>query len=493
MKWFLPVLIAFSLLTGTLSGQKSSFSGLTQSLNDHVEYLASEDLQGRGLGTRGKDLATDYIENQFREIGLSTYRPQGYRQVFEVRAGLAVVPATNLIGVIEGNDPALKEEFIVIGAHYDHLGYSADPAEPSVTFPGADDNASGVAVMIELARYFQNNRDNVKRSLVFIAFDAEESGLLGSWHFVRTDTVFPRHAIRAMFSLDMLGRYNSSGHLQLEGMATLAEGAEMALGSANETSVKVSRLNNHVSPGTDTGPFGEIGIPAIHAFTGLHSEYHEPGDSAGLVEFEGMAEVTLFLASLIDRMASHPNLLPSPRYHSTEKRALLRMSIGIQAGAGGARYILPDGFFNAKGIFAWQAGFFVQIHPSKRFTLQPEVNYISDGGKTAEGVFGRHSVMAPLNLQCNIVNQGNGQVRLFPFAGGYYQYIFGGSHGDKHADFTDHFQNQEWGFNAGLGFDVRHVQIRYVWQRALTSASVSGQQTLYPSRFLFSIGYKFGN
>ncbi len=110
MKSVLSFLIVCTLLTGTLAGQEVSFSGSTQRLYDHVDYLASEELQGRGLGTRGKELATDYIEKQFRETGLAPYGSRGYRQIFEVRAGLAMVTATNIIGIIEGTDPVVKNE-----------------------------------------------------------------------------------------------------------------------------------------------------------------------------------------------------------------------------------------------------------------------------------------------------------------------------------------------------------------------------------------------
>jgi len=120
-------------------------------LNGHVTYLASEELEGRGLGTKGKDLAEKYITDKFQEAGLKPLSNDSFSQSFNIKSDLAWVKASNIVGIIPGVDPNLKNEYIVIGAHYDHLGYVLN-GENKIIYPGADDNASGVAMLVELAK-----------------------------------------------------------------------------------------------------------------------------------------------------------------------------------------------------------------------------------------------------------------------------------------------------------------------------------------------------
>jgi hypothetical protein len=198
-------------------------TSLAARLEAHVATLAADSMEGRGLGTDGKVLAKRYIAEQFRLAGIEPLG-EDFLHHLDLRVGVARVPATNVVGFLEGSDPALKDEYIVLGAHYDHLGYDYREGE-LVLFPGADDNASGTAAVIELARHFAQNRDAVGRSIVFVAFDGEESGLLGARKFVEDIKEIGTEQIKLMFSLDMVGMYAANRGVNLLGMGTVDGGS----------------------------------------------------------------------------------------------------------------------------------------------------------------------------------------------------------------------------------------------------------------------------
>lgn len=145
------------------------------SLRSSMEYLASNELRGRETGTEGIEKAAVYIENRFKEAGITPYF-ETYRDSFEVRG----LTGYNVVGFLEGNDPVLKKEFVILGAHYDHVGLEKAVNGDSIA-NGANDNAAGTIAVMELAKHFAGEKNN-KRSLLFILFSAEEMGLQGAKH-----------------------------------------------------------------------------------------------------------------------------------------------------------------------------------------------------------------------------------------------------------------------------------------------------------------------
>ncbi|WP_340066144.1 M28 family metallopeptidase [Ascidiimonas aurantiaca] len=150
----------------------------TTSVTTIMNYLASDDLEGRDTGTKGIELAATYIEDIFKENGVMPY----FETYKDTLSNFKKV-AYNVVGVVEGNDPKLKDEFIVIGAHYDHIGFAKNVNGDSIA-NGANDNASGTTAVVEIAKYFGKQKSN-KRSLLFVLFSAEEKGLLGSYHLAK--------------------------------------------------------------------------------------------------------------------------------------------------------------------------------------------------------------------------------------------------------------------------------------------------------------------
>ncbi len=205
-----------------------------------------------------------------------------------------VIACKNVVGVLEGEGPA-ADETIVIGAHYDHLGRggfgSLAPLSRDV-HNGADDNASGTALILELARRLGARPDPLPRRIVFIAFSGEERGLLGSKHYVE-NPLFPIDTTAAMLNFDMVGRLNDKNELTLFGAGSLAGLTELteALGASQGLKIKPIAGASGEFAASDHYSFYQAGLPVFFAFTGSHADYHRPGDDTEKVNVEGMARI----------------------------------------------------------------------------------------------------------------------------------------------------------------------------------------------------------
>ena len=196
----------------------------------------------------------------------------------------------NIIGIVEGSDPRLRNEYVVVGAHYDHIGMGdenslAATTEPMIHF-GADDNASGTAGVLELAQAFK--RKPAKRSIVFMTFSGEEKGLLGSKHWVSNPTL-PINQIAAMINLDMIGRLNN-GKLNIQGTGTSSIWPRVIDSAKAGLPLTVTTTADGFGP-SDHSSFTAKNIPVLFYFTGLHGDYHRPSDTWDKVNANGIATV----------------------------------------------------------------------------------------------------------------------------------------------------------------------------------------------------------
>jgi Zn-dependent M28 family amino/carboxypeptidase len=220
------------------------------------------------------------------------------------------VPAYNVVGVIEGNDPKLKSEYIVIGAHYDHLGRGGSSSlapNSSDVHHGADDNASGTAGMLELARIFSRQRGQLRRSLVFIAFSAEESGLIGSKAYVKNPGA-PLADTVAMLNMDMIGRMKGN-MLTVGGVGTSPEFRKLVESLNPASGGFALRLSEDGFGPSDHSSFYAKQIPVLFFFSGTHEDYHKPSDTADKINYEGQAKIVGFVAEIaraIDRVDARP-------------------------------------------------------------------------------------------------------------------------------------------------------------------------------------------
>ncbi len=249
------------------------------------------------------------------------------------------VKTQNVIGMIEGSDPILKNEYVVIGAHYDHLGMGGQGSgsrTPDVHAPhnGADDNASGVAGIIEIAEKLASMKKELKRSIVFIAFDAEEMGLLGSTYFTKHSLVDVK-AIKSMFNFDMIGRLDKeSNKMLINGTGTSAE-AEAILNKHKEGfDLELAFSPEGYGP-SDHAAFYSENIPVFFFTTGAHGDYHTPADDTELVNFKGEKVIADFAFEVITDVANRTEQL-SFQIAGPKKQARYGRTLKVTLG------IMPD-------------------------------------------------------------------------------------------------------------------------------------------------------
>ena len=255
-----------------------------------MNFLASDELQGRDTGSEGIAKAADFIENIFKENGVAPYF-ENYRDMLSNFDQ----PAYNMVGYIEGNDPNLKNEFIIIGAHYDHIGLIEEENGDKIA-NGANDNATGTTTVLELARYFGKAKTN-KRSLIFALFSAEEKGLLGSKHLAQK-LKNENLNLYAMLNFEMVGvPLQGKDHLTYLTGYEESNLAEIANNYSSETFTgflpKAKEFN--LFKRSDNYPFHEaFGVPSqtfcTFDFTNFN-HYHKVGDEVSEMNFEHMASL----------------------------------------------------------------------------------------------------------------------------------------------------------------------------------------------------------
>ena len=271
-----------------------------------IEYLASPALAGRLTGTAGNDSAASFIAQRYKSLKL-----EGTLQRFIARpaahAGTLAPswPTQNVFAILPGRDPALRGQFVVVGAHFDHLGTASDnaldPAVKGAVRLGADDNASGTAAVLELARLFAANPP--RRSILFANFSGEEEGLLGSSYFVENSPV-PLDSVGAMVNFDMVGRLRND-RLIVFGVATATE-LQRILDSANAVQpLKVAAQGDGFGP-SDHSSFYAKNIPVLHFFTDSHEQYHRATDVPATINATGEARVVGFAERVIRDIADRP-------------------------------------------------------------------------------------------------------------------------------------------------------------------------------------------
>ncbi|WP_114752491.1 M20/M25/M40 family metallo-hydrolase [Pleomorphovibrio marinus] len=467
---------------------------LPQRLERHVQVLASDSLEGRGLGTEGRQKAIRYIENEMREMGLQPFQEGSYFHYFDFRANLVQLKGKNVVGMIPGAHPELKEEYIVIGAHFDHLGYKLDEDGPKTIFPGADDNASGVAGILEIARLILAFEEQPQRSLVFVAFDAEESGLIGSEYFVNAQKPFSNDAIKAMFSLDMIGMFDTVNKLKLKGWQTLENADELLALAQGRQEIPV-KTKFEIERATDTWPFGKVGIPAIYVSTGLKSPYHQPEDTADLLDYEGMAKISSFMTGLILEMANSSTMKPSRIFDAKSAKYGKPFRFGAQIGIGASRNINRTDSYREFGVLAVEAGIYSRVRISPTFEVTVSTLYDLNGSLVEGERFRRHSITVPALVRVTPFYSKDGLFRIFTGVGPYFrqhlrQRLSEGA--QQGLGSSVELPDQEWGLSLQLGFQVFMFTLSTEWRSGLTEPlRLPGATEIYNRNFRLGIAYEF--
>jgi hypothetical protein len=275
----------------------------THELRAHVYRLASPEF----LGRRGPGAArtSRHLAAAFGRLGLKPAFGDSYYQpipsLLNEGTSKASVVGRNVAAILPGSDPKLKDEWVILSAHYDHLGKRGD-----VLYPGADDNATGVAMLLEVAEYFALGKHKPRRTIVFVSFDREESGLIGSTYFA-SHSPLPFRNLKAFLTADMLGR----------SMANVMDEYVFVLGS--ERSAQLRCLVEKVSPpaglrigrlgadvvGTrsDYGPFRDRQVPFLFFSTGQHPDYHSPSDLPDRIDYPKLQRISMYIRDLTLRLA----------------------------------------------------------------------------------------------------------------------------------------------------------------------------------------------
>ena len=288
-------------------------------LYKHIEVLSSDSLEGRETGKPGQKMAAEYIANQFKKIGIPPYKRKTYYQKFKVKSERHIckcddcdltffkrifkanqtIRGENVLGYIEGGD--LKDELLIITAHYDHLG-----KHDSLIFNGADDDASGVSAALEIAEAFmlaKKEGNGPRRSILIMPVSGEEKGLLGSRYYT-DNPIYPLESTVANLNIDMIGRlddwHDNGNYVYLIGSDRLSYDLHDLNEKINNEYIGIDldyRFNDKDDPNryyyrSDHYNFAKNNIPVIFYFNGVHEDYHKPSDTIEKLDFDKINTIT---------------------------------------------------------------------------------------------------------------------------------------------------------------------------------------------------------
>jgi Zn-dependent M28 family amino/carboxypeptidase len=338
------ILVVFLIL---LSSCKEDIAAPEVSIEEDVAFLADDALEGRQTGTVGEQKAAEYIAKRFQDLGLHAKGTDGFFQTFSfkpktdphqevkytIKDGDSTITGTNVIAYIDNQ----AENTVIIGAHYDHLGYGAEGSlyrGERAIHNGADDNASGVAVLLNLAKRLM--KGNINNNYLFITFSGEEMGLLGSNYFVKNPTIDTKKA-NYMINMDMVGRLKKDSTLAVYGVGTSPIFKQTL--KANNNRFKLVQKESGVGPSDHTS-FYNADIPVLHFFTGQHEDYHKPSDDTERLHFNGMQVISNYIFEIVSDLDNNGKL--PFRKTKNESEDVPRFKVGLG--------VIPDYLYDGKGM-----------------------------------------------------------------------------------------------------------------------------------------------
>ena len=318
------------------------------SMKEDVYFLADDSQEGRETGSEKERQSADYLVERFKNLGLKPKGVKGYLQPFIFKP--KTNPHEEATYVINKEDSTITglnvlayinnkaENTIIIGAHYDHLGFGSEGSlfrgdQPEI-HNGADDNASGVAVMMNLASRLKDK--NINNNYLFIAFSGEEMGLLGSNFFVKNPTI-DISSINYMINMDMVGRLNDEKSLAIYGLGT-SPIFKQTIKSNNDV-FKIIENESGIGPSDHTS-FYLQDIPVLHFFTGQHENYHKPSDDSDLINYEGLDLISNYIFSIISDLDDNGKLQFRKTKNESQESPRFKVSLGV----------IPDYLYDGKGM-----------------------------------------------------------------------------------------------------------------------------------------------
>lgn len=334
------------LLTLTVNVMRAQIND--KQLKKDITFLASDKLKGRGTSSPEEKMAADYIAASFKKLNLIPKGNNGFLYDFNFKKNtnphdtsiteLKERKGMNVVGFLDNG----AQQTIVIGAHFDHLGLghdhnSLDANPENKIHNGADDNASGTAGVMELARYYANNGKKENYNFLFMCFSGEELGLLGSKKWCDNPTM-PLTTINYMINMDMIGRLNdTTKKLLVYGVGTSPTWVPLL--DKTNTYFSIKKDSSGVGPSDQTS-FYLKDIPVLHFFTGQHSNYHKPSDDIETININGEKLVLEYIVKLIDETNALPKLTFSKTASPTSTKNSFKVTMGV----------MPDYAFEGEGM-----------------------------------------------------------------------------------------------------------------------------------------------
>ncbi|MGB1283005.1 MAG: M28 family peptidase [Polaribacter sp.] len=316
-------------------------------IKEDVLFLASDKLEGRQTGTSGEKKAAEYISKRFKNLGLMpkgtkdflqpfTFKPKTnpHGEVQFTKNADGTITGNNVIGMLDNK----AKNTVIIGAHYDHLGFGGEGSlyrdSIKAVHNGADDNASGVAVLLNLASKLRQK--NTNNNYLFMAFSGEEMGLLGSNYFVKNPTINTK-AVSYMINMDMVGRLKKDSALAVYGTGTSPIFKQIL--KSHNNNFKLIQRESGVGPSDHTS-FYLANIPVLHFFTGQHEDYHKPSDDSEKLNYKGMETISSYIFNIISDLDDNGKLPFRKTKNESEEVPRFKVGLGV----------IPDYLFDGKGM-----------------------------------------------------------------------------------------------------------------------------------------------
>jgi aminopeptidase N len=359
------VLIASILAVPLFFAQTDANTSITPaSVRPVIVKLSSDDFEGRGAGYPGEKKAAEFIASEFKKLGLQPAgdgagKHRSYFQEFKFHPRHPMVPwemltSRNVLGFIEGSDPVLKQEVVVIGAHYDGQGRTGQ-ADPFRIYPkdadhpiwnSANDNATSVAAVLATAGAIKTGSMKPKRTILFIAFGCEEHGMSGSIQYV-THPAFELNRTVAMINFEKLGRAPDKP-LRAQATGTSSAWAEVIQKASSATGTQVKILVPYIIPDSDHYAFADSGVPAVVFSVATSEDTHQPTDVADKIDYTKVAEYARYALAVVLELADRPTRLPYTDVRGRDPGLIAHLASDAEADSAGLKS--PDSGLKVTGI-----------------------------------------------------------------------------------------------------------------------------------------------
>jgi hypothetical protein len=349
-----------------------------QRMMAHIAFLASDELKGRGLGKPELDVAADYIADKFKAYGLLPMDKSYFQEFAHTFTDKGEIRMKNVIGIIPGTDEKLKDSPVVISAHYDHLGLGwpdVRKGNEGKIHHGADDNASGVSVLLEVAKSMAKTV-RPKRTIIFVAFTGEEAGLIGSRYFVSQLKKYYKGNVIADINLDTDGRLFDN-KLMVINSSSAKEWKFVFMGTDYTTGVKTDLITQDLDA-SDQVAFIEKGIPAVQLFSGPNEDYHRPTDTYDKIDGKGLIKVATVAKEVVVYLGERDEPFEyTGKAPSATKAPAAKANTGRRAATGS----IPDFSFSGEGV---KLGSVIKDSPAEKAgLLKGDIITAFDGKKVS--------------------------------------------------------------------------------------------------------------